>query len=394
MSASRSFSVASLYVHWPYCKRRCTYCNFNKYVSKFVDHERMRRCLVRELKTVLGLSGVSSVSSVFFGGGTPSLAEPRTIESVLTAVRQTTAMAEDAEVSMEVNPTALEIDKLKEFHLAGVNRVSIGVQTLDGRGLAILGRDHSAQDSLRCLEAAKKLFPNQVSVDLIFGWPGQDVEMWQRELNHILGVCDKHISLYQLTLERGTQLFKLVQSGQAILADNGFERYEVSNFAREGCYGQHNLSYWTGRPYIGIGPGAHGRFRPGDRQLHEARVQTLEPPDWMWEVEKFGHATRKATPLSVIQQLEELLIVGLRTKWGISNQMWQSVSPETNMMEILAESMEIQQHFQNGLLELDKIGLRATSAGMNVLDSILPDLLNALDSHHTAHTSPFAQDPT
>ncbi|RUS69825.1 hypothetical protein EGW08_022412, partial [Elysia chlorotica] len=362
---SRSISSASLYVHWPYCRKRCTYCNFNKYISNSVDHERMKTCLVKEAATLISQSRVQLISSVFFGGGTPSLAKPATIQSVIECVSRESVLSKDAEISMEVNPTALQADQLRVFREAGINRVSIGVQTLRPEGLRTLGRDHTVQESLNCAEAASALFPGKVSLDLIFGWPGQTLEMWCEELKQILLVCDKHLSLYQLTVERGTRLNTQVQSGQLQVAEpalsedmylhavefleqNGFERYEISNFAKEGQYCEHNMSYWDGGEYIGVGPGAHGRFQPIGKLEREARIQTLSPDAWMEEVEVRGHGTRSTMPLGLHERLEELLVVGLRTKWGISHQTWSQLSPNQSLTS-LSQSVELQDYLDSGL---------------------------------------------
>ncbi|BFZ03566.1 hypothetical protein BsWGS_06605 [Bradybaena similaris] len=394
-------STAALYVHWPYCKRRCTYCNFNKYIDKSVDHQRMKSCLIKEAETLMCVAGVKEITSVFFGGGTPSLAKPETIQSFLDAVCHKVYVSDTSEISMEINPTFLEVNNLRLFKSAGVNRVSIGVQTLNEAGLQILGRDHTAEESLRCLEMANSLFPGRVSVDLIFGWPGQTLDMWLSELDQMLSYCGNHMSLYQLTFERGTQLFKQIQSRNLIavdssvvedmylqavnmLASRGFERYEVSNFARQKCYSQHNLSYWTGHQYIGVGPGAHGRFKPVQKDFREARIQTLEPNNWMWEVEHCGHATRKSTALNIFQQLEELLAVGLRIKWGIASDVRSRIHPERSLAEMLLPSSDVEDLVHRGLLIFngDPIGseLRASDEGINVIDSMLPVLFNSLEN--------------
>ncbi|GFO18517.1 radical s-adenosyl methionine domain-containing protein 1, mitochondrial-like, partial [Plakobranchus ocellatus] len=292
ITIKRSICSASLYVHWPYCRKRCMYCNFNKYISNSVDHSRMRSCLMKETATLLNLSGVQKISSIFFGGGTPSLAEPYTIQSVLKTAAGCGMLPDDVEVSMEVNPTAFQASRLREFKESGINRVSIGVQTLQADGLHILGRDHSVKESLSCLESARLLFPGKVSLDLIFGWPGQTMDMWVRELEQIVKVCDNHLSLYQLTVEQGTRLFTLVQTGKLCLASS--------------------------HPIVSCS-GAHGRFTRAGYSQKEARIQTPVPEAWMDEVEKRGHGTRSVTPLSSQERLEELLVVGLRTRWGISH---------------------------------------------------------------------------
>ncbi|XP_011663070.2 radical S-adenosyl methionine domain-containing protein 1, mitochondrial-like [Strongylocentrotus purpuratus] len=491
---------ASLYVHWPYCQKRYTYCNFNKYVTPTIDQNRMRACLVREAQTLIKLSGVKQVNSIFFGGGTPSLAEPRVLEGVIEAVKELVAMPTDVEISMEANPTSVEMKKLEDFKSAGVNRLSLGIQALDSNDLKTLGREHTVGQSLTCIHEARKLFPDRLSIDIIFGRPSQTLNSWEAELEQILQVCDSHISLYQLTLEPGTLLYKFDQQGvlpmpdadliadmyeTAVerLAQAGFHRYEVSNFARTvRAESIHNKAYWEGKQYIGVGPGAHGRFVPITEQFadnadpsgkrgysqslpngkrgysqslpngkrgysqslpshskghdeskertinnrsnknliklstaaksnndhqsrelsvtavteqigatpdgvptlpqREARIQTLEPDTWMLEVEKYGDATRKRIPLSNVDVLRELLLTGLRTRPGISDQTWQQLSPGDCLRDVFGSSDFIKSARESGLMKLDDAGLRCTHRGLNVLDSLLPDLTDILNSHY------------
>nr|XP_054773798.1 radical S-adenosyl methionine domain-containing protein 1, mitochondrial-like [Lytechinus pictus] len=465
---------ASIYVHWPYCKKRCTYCNFNKYVTPTIDQDRMRACLTREARTLIRRSGIKRVNSIFFGGGTPSLAEPRVLEGVIDAVREMVVMPTDVEITMEANPTSVEMKRLEDFKSAGINRLSLGIQALNNNDLRTLGREHTVDQSLTCIQEARTLFPDRLSIDIIFGRPSQTLNSWKAELDHILKVCDSHISLYQLTLEPGTLLYKLDQQGVLpmpdadVMADmyenaverlaiSGFRRYEVSNFARDvEAESTHNKAYWEGKQYIGVGPGAHGRFCPVDevtesiritsklysqlvtchskghdgareRTLHsdgsfatlstatlqsighqsreqpvvveteqgesgskrfpsfprrEARIQTLEPEAWMLEVEKYGHATRKRSTLSNIDTLRELLLTGLRTCRGISSQTWQQFSPEDHPRDVFGPSSFTKGAINSGLVELDDRGLRCTHRGLNVLDSILPELTEILDSHY------------
>ncbi|XP_053391651.1 radical S-adenosyl methionine domain-containing protein 1, mitochondrial-like [Mercenaria mercenaria] len=392
---------ATLYVHWPYCARRCTYCNFNKYISKSVEHTRMADCLAKETSTLLQLSGVSRVKSIFFGGGTPSLALPSTVGKVIDTVADHVTFTEGSEVTLEANPTHLAIGKLKDFQHVGVNRLSVGVQALNTEDLKLLGRDHSVTEALRCVEAAKCVFPEHVSVDLMFGRPGQSVEAWRKELHQVIDMDVNHVSLYQLTVERGTQLFKWVDSGHVTVPDNdtmadmyiaavelleahGLERYEVSNFAKQGSESKHNQAYWQGSQYIGVGPGAHGRFIPVTKQQanngqhgREARIQTLEPDNWMFEVEKFGHATRKIISQSTKVRLEELLCLGLRTREGVTNVNWSKVI-DISYLQSFGSSERCQQFVEEGLLRFEQSGVRATSKGLLILDTILPHLLYEL----------------
>lgn len=390
---------ATLYLHWPYCRQICSFCNFNKYISKNVDHYRMRKCLVTETENLLKLSGVKKITSVYFGGGTPSLAEPLTISSVLEAVSTICYLPSEAEVTLEANPTSAETDKLSHFLVAGINRVSLGVQAFNTRDLLLLGRDNNSKDSWKAIQAARSIFPGKVSVDLIFGRPQQTVDDWYKELLKVLSVCDDHISLYQLTLERGTPLYKNVTSGKVSLPDsdlvaemyqlavetltaNGFHRYEVANFAKTGAESRHNLSYWYGSQYIGVGPGAHGRFIPAGNGngLRQARVQTLEPNQWMTEVETRGHGTRKEVMQTKFEVLEEVLMMSLRTADGLSSENWKIFAPfGLSLYDAFKDNQDVKDLIEDGLLCLTKKGIKATHRGLSVVDSIVSTLLLHLD---------------
>ncbi|NXP41411.1 RSAD1 protein, partial [Leiothrix lutea] len=255
-----------------------------------------------------------------------------------------------AEVTLEANPSSTSTSRLAGFRAAGVNRLSVGVQSLDDAELRMLGREHTAAEARKAVEAARGLFPGRTSIDLLFGLPGQSQDAWAQRLEAALKLCDDHISLYQLTLERGTALAAQVRRGalpapsQDVLADMyqtartvlvaaGFRHYEVSNFARKGALSTHNLSYWRADQYIGVGPGAHGRFtlRGEGGCTREARVQTLEPVTWMREVQSQGHGTRSRVVLSLLEQLEELLTLGLRTDEGITHERWGHFSPQLSL---------------------------------------------------------------
>ncbi|KAK3511412.1 hypothetical protein QTP70_007330 [Hemibagrus guttatus] len=314
----------------------------------------------------------ATISSVFFGGGTPSLARASTVAGVLETVSAHARLCEHAEVTLEVNPAPAGRTALPDFLFAGVNRFSVGVQSLNEASLRVLGRDHDPQQALQTLEEARTLCPGRVSVDVMFGIPGQSVASWESELEEVLRVCDDHVSLYQLTLERGTHLYKQVQQGEVtmpadevtasmyrsartMLEQAGFLQYEVSNFARQNAVSTHNLGYWRAQPYIGVGPGAHGRFVP--RKLgvahREARTQTLEPDYWMREVQQHGHATRRRIQLSQLGLLEEVLFLGLRLTEGISHQHWAVFSPEADLHQVFGASANVQDLQQRGVLILD-----------------------------------------
>uniref|UniRef100_UPI004038C617 radical S-adenosyl methionine domain-containing protein 1, mitochondrial n=1 Tax=Callospermophilus lateralis TaxID=76772 RepID=UPI004038C617 len=399
---------AAVYVHWPYCEKRCSYCNFNKYIPRGVEEAAMRNCLVTEVQTLLRLSGVQRVESVFFGGGTPSLASPHTVAAVLEAVAQIAHLPADSEVTLEVNPTSSPASRLAEFGAAGVNRLSIGLQSLDDTELQLLGRTHTTSSALRTLAEARRLFPGRVSVDLMLGLPAQQVEPWLRQLQELLHHCDDHLSLYQLSLERGTALFaqvqrgvlpapdpelaaEMYQEGRALLREAGFRQYEVSNFARNGALSTHNWTYWQCGQYLGIGPGAHGRFtlQGAGGHAREARIQTLEPDNWMKEVMLFGHGTRKRVPLGKLELLEEVLAMGLRTDVGLTHQHWQQFEPPLTLWDIFGANKEVKELLEQDLLLLDHRGLRCSWQGLAVLDSLLLTLLPRLqEAWHQTTPSP------
>ncbi|XP_048221644.1 radical S-adenosyl methionine domain-containing protein 1, mitochondrial isoform X2 [Perognathus longimembris pacificus] len=354
---------AALYVHWPYCEKRCSYCNFNKYIARSgLEEAALRSCLVTETQTLLQLSGVRRVESVFFGGGTPSLASPHTVAAVLEAVAQAAYLPADSEVTLEANPTSAPGPRLAAFGAAGVNRLSIGLQSLDDTELQLLGRTHSASDALQTLAEARRLFPGRVSVDLMLGLPAQKVQQGT------LPAPDPELAA------------EMYQEGRAILREAGFRQYEVSNFARNGALSTHNWTYWQCGQYLGIGPGAHGRFVPqGAEGLpREARIQTLEPDNWMKEVKLFGHGTRKRVPLGKLELLEECVALGLRTDVGITHQHWQQFEPQLTLWDVFGASTEVKELLEQGLLLLDHRGLRCSWEGLAVLDSLLLTLLPRL----------------
>lgn len=346
------------------------------------------------------------MTSVFFGGGTPSLAEPSTITAILDVIAKWAHIPCNAEITLEANPTPSTVLRLTEFKNAGVNRLSIGLQSIQDKDLRILGRNHTAKEALHMLTEAKKLFPGHTSVDVIFGRSGQTLELWEKELQELLELCDNHVSLYQLTLERGTQLFKQVQNCQlsmpeqetvalmydaarVILKESGFHQYEVSNFSKNNAVSYHNMNYWQGGQYIGVGPGAHGRFalRKDSKMQREARIQTLEPDIWMKEVLEFGHGTRKRVAQSRLDILEEALVLGLRMTNGISHQHWRKVSPVLGLQDIFPMSPEFKELTEQGFLILDQRGMRCSWRGLALLDSILPTLLIQLQTSFTENVS-------
>ncbi|XP_065898861.1 radical S-adenosyl methionine domain-containing protein 1, mitochondrial-like isoform X2 [Dysidea avara] len=350
----------TVYVHWPYCAQLCSYCNFNKYVRDNVDHSLMRKALITELRTFIDMSGFHTVTSIFFGGGTPSLAAPSTIHAVINEVAKLCHLPTSAEINLEANPTSSGQSVLKDFKQAGVNRLSLGVQALNDKDLKLLNRDHNRSEALQALSLCKELFPGRLNIDIIFGRPRQTVDEWRTELEKVLEICDNHISLYQLTVERGTPLAKDVQNSRLKLpvedhtADMyehavqrlsvaGLHRYEISNFARFGSESQHNYSYWRGDQYIGIGPGAHSRFSLRDQSQVIARVQAPVPDVWTKLVFSSGHGTRKSTMLTRKERFEEVFMTSLRTRNGLTNEIWYNLDMPNTIHTSLSELESVQE---------------------------------------------------
>ena len=379
-----------LYVHWPFCRAKCPYCDFNSHVAPTVDHARWRAGLVRELDHVAGLIGRRRLTSVFFGGGTPSLMAPATGAALLDAAARHFEIAPGLEVTLEANPTSVEAERLAGFRSAGVNRVSLGIQALDDAALRFLGREHSAREALQAVEIARSLF-GRISFDLIYARPGQTVAAWARELDQALAHAGGHLSVYQLTIEPGTRFNVLHQRGdlvlpddevqadlfeytQARLEDAGLPAYEISNHARPGEACRHNLTYWRYGEYAGIGPGAHGRLVI-DGQRHATRTAAM-PRAWLERVGRLGHALEPASALAVEDQLAEMLIMGLRLRQGIPVQRIETIGGRP--FEHLFDGEIVAGLADDGLLEPCRSRLQATPAGLLQLNGVLTRLLDAL----------------
>lgn len=321
----------ALYIHWPFCLAKCPYCDFNSHVRDEIPQQRFRAALLRELAWEAERLGRRRLGSVFFGGGTPSLMAPETVKDLLDAAARHFEPVADLEITLEANPTSVEARRLTEFRQAGVNRVSLGVQSLDPDALRLLGRQHSADHAIAALELARSTFP-RLSFDLIYGRPGQTETAWRAELRQALGLAADHLSLYQLTIEPGTRFEILHRRGDLVLPDAdqgavlyeataeeaarfGLIAYEVSNYALPGAESRHNLTYWRYGDYVGIGPGAHGRLTLADGRWAITRHRAPEP--WAERVERVGHGTRDSSRLAPAEQAREALLMGLRLTEGI-----------------------------------------------------------------------------
>jgi oxygen-independent coproporphyrinogen-3 oxidase len=321
-----------VYVHWPFCQSKCPYCDFNSHVRhRPVDEARFAAALARELATLAGWSSDRRPGSVFFGGGTPSLMAPATVAAVLDAIDRTLGLPAGAEVTLEANPSSVEQARFEGYRAAGVTRVSLGVQSLDDAALAALGRRHDAATARAALALARRIYPD-VSADLIYARPGQTAAAWRAELGEMIDIAGDHLSLYQLTIEPETPFHALAAAGKLVVPDDeaaadlyelthavtaaaGFIRYEVSNHARAGAVARHNLVYWRGGRYIGIGPGAHGRLAVGGVRTATATIRA--PEAWLAAVEADGHGLATCEPLAAEDVATETLLMALRLAEGL-----------------------------------------------------------------------------
>jgi putative oxygen-independent coproporphyrinogen III oxidase len=380
-SQEHAFGV---YVHWPFCQSKCPYCDFNSHVRHGgVDQPRFLRAFAAEIATTAARVPGRTVSSIFFGGGTPSLMEPATVGGILDAIAQHWTVAPDAEITLEANPTSVEATRFRGYRAAGVNRVSLGVQALDDASLKELGRLHSAREALDAIAVARATF-ERYSFDLIYARPRQTPQMWAEELKRAISEAVEHLSLYQLTIEPDTPFAALHKAGKLQTPDEdtaralydvtqeicdaaGLPAYEVSNHARPGAESQHNLVYWRMHDYAGIGPGAHGRLQPGLSRF--ATANEKRPESWLMRVEALGHGVIVDDPLTPDEQADELLLMGLRLKEGIDPLRYQLLAGRA------LDPQRISALRAQGAVETTDNGwLRVTNAGFPVLDAVVADL--------------------
>ena len=380
-SDSPGFGV---YVHWPFCLSKCPYCDFNSHVRQAaIDETRFARAFAAEIAATAARTGGRTVSTIFFGGGTPSLMQPATVSAVLDAIAQHWSVAADLEVTLEANPSSVEATRFRGYRTAGVNRVSLGVQALDDTALKELGRLHSAREALDAVAIARRTF-DRVSFDLIYARPRQSPESWAAELRCAVAQAGEHLSLYQLTIEADTPFAALHAAGklavpsendaralydvtQAVCAEAGFPAYEVSNHARPGAECRHNLVYWRAQEYAGIGPGAHGRL--GIEGRRHATATEKRPESWLMRVESLGHGVITDEALTREQMADEFLLMGLRLAEGIDPQRYARISGRP------LDPARIALLEEQGAIEADANGmLRVTRSGFPVLDAVVADL--------------------
>ncbi|MCI0430964.1 MAG: radical SAM family heme chaperone HemW [Rhodospirillales bacterium] len=376
-----------LYVHWPFCQSKCPYCDFNSHVRDSIDESRWRRALLAELDHFATRTGPRTLTSLFFGGGTPSLMAPQTVAAVIDRAALRWSLAEDAEITLEANPGSADAGRFAGYRAGGVERLSLGVQALEDAALRFLGRRHDAAEARAALGLARRLFP-RYSFDLIYARPEQSPAEWRRELAAALDLAGDHLSLYQLTIEAETPFGAALRRGelrpmpeedaaalyeltQELAEGAGLPAYEVSNHARPGGESRHNLTYWRYGDYVGIGPGAHGRLSLGGRKL--AFRQHRAPEAWLAQVEARGHATRAEPGIGPEERFAELVMMGLRLSEGV----WRErIEEETGApLERWVDGAALRRLVRGGFLTVDEKRIVATRSGRQRLDTVLAALL-------------------
>ncbi len=377
----------ALYIHWPFCLAKCPYCDFNSHVRERVPQARFRAALRRELAWEADRLGRRKLVSIFFGGGTPSLMEPETTAALIADARRWFDPPPDLEITLEANPTSVEAGRLAGFREAGVNRLSLGVQSLRPEALRLLGRQHTAKQATAALDLARNLFP-RVSFDLIYARPGQTLADWRAELREALTLAADHLSLYQLTIEPGTAFEVMHRRGDIVIPEPdaaadlylatgeeaarfGLLPYEVSNYARAGAESRHNLVYWRYGDYVGIGPGAHGRISLGADLLATRRHRAPEP--WADLVERHSHGGTSEQAVAPAERAREMLLMGLRLTEGIDTARFEA---RTGMaLEAAIDRDTLRNGIDEGYLAHDPGRLRALPEGRLRLDALLAALV-------------------
>ncbi|WP_406604001.1 radical SAM family heme chaperone HemW [Bartonella gliris] len=393
-----------IYIHWPFCAAKCPYCDFNSHVRvNGVDQPRFVAAFEREIETQYHKIGPRHITSIFIGGGTPSLMTPQTVNALLEAIAKKWTVNDKAEITLEANPSSVEAERFRGYRAAGVNRLSLGVQALNDKALRQLGRLHDVKQALHAIALARKIFP-RLSFDLIYARPEQTLQQWKYELFQAIDLAADHLSLYQLTIEEGTAFKRLHAAGRLILpaselaADlyhltqeitslHGLPAYEISNHAIPGAESAHNLLYWRYHEYAGFGPGAHGRFiehplnnfsacskvSSPQTENYERYVTINEkyPEHWLELVETTGHGCIETEQLTTVQQANEMLLMGLRLCEGLDLTRYENLSPNSLPMEKLIDLQ------QQGLVEIvENQRLKVTRKGRILLDYIISQLAN------------------
>ena len=388
-------SDLGLYIHWPFCLSKCPYCDFNSHVSDQIDEAAWHKAMITELlfmaeTAAASYDGMRPLRSLFFGGGTPSLMPVGLVSDIIDKAEALFGFTKDCEITAEANPTSVETDKLQGFRSAGINRLSLGVQALDDEALHFLGRGHSAQEALHALSSARALF-DRLSIDLIYGRRGQTAANWQAELDHALSFDLDHLSLYQLTIEQGTQFYQRAKKGESLSVDDdamaalyqitetrtaakGLLCYEISNYARPDAASRHNQIYWRGGDWLGIGPGAYGRVTIKDDQGFARQETALRPSPkgWLDQTLQTGHGIKEIRLDRDQAITEELLMMGLRLAEGVPLSRVQRITSHHSWP---FDPADLAPFIEQGWLSYQDDTLRASFEGRLRLNYILGQLL-------------------
>ncbi|HJD61161.1 MAG TPA: radical SAM family heme chaperone HemW [Rickettsia endosymbiont of Columbicola hoogstraali] len=377
----------SIYIHWPFCLSKCPYCDFNSHIANSTDDDNWLKSYEKEIEYFKDIIQNKYIKSIFFGGGTPSLMNPKIVEGIINKISKLARIDKQTEITLEANPTSFETEKFKAFKAAGINRVSIGVQSLREDDLKKLGRTHDSLHAIKTIESANKIF-SRVSFDLIYARSSQKLKDWQQELKQAMELVTGHISLYQLTIEKGTRFYKLFHDGNLILPNSdmaaemykwtndylesqNYFRYEISNYAKKGQECVHNLTYWNYNDYLGIGPGAHSRIIENPSSV-SAIMMWHKPEKWLEAVNNKNNGIQTNSKLTKQEIIEEILMMGLRLKNGINiSALEQKIDAK---LENILDISSLNHYQELDLISLDE-NLYLTDKGLMLHSYIVPRLL-------------------
>lgn len=377
----------SIYIHWPFCLSKCPYCDFNSHIANSIDDNNWLKSYEKEIEYFKDIIQDKYIKSIFFGGGTPSLMNPKIVEGIINKIKGLARIDKQTEITLEANPTSFETEKFKAFKAASINRVSIGVQSLREDDLKKLGRTHDFLQAIKTIESANKIF-SRVSFDLIYARSGQELKDWQQELKQAMELVTGHISLYQLTIEKGTPFYKLFHDGNLILPSSdiaaemyewtndylesqNYFRYEISNYAKKGQECVHNLTYWNYNDYLGIGPGAHSRIIENPSSV-SAIMMWHKPEKWLEAVNNENNGIQTNSKLTKQEIIEEILMMGLRLKNGINiSALEQKIDAK---LENILDISSLNHYQELDLIRLDD-NIYLTYKGLMLHSYIVPRLL-------------------
>lgn len=375
----------SIYIHYPFCRSKCPYCDFNSYCNLKIDEEELIKAYLNEIEYYKDIIKDKVIDTIYFGGGTPSLMSEKLLSNIMNKINLLYKINQNCEISLESNPNSINYEKLKSFKDIGINRLSIGVQSLIDRDLKFLGRIHNRNEAIEAINTAQKIFNDKYSIDLIYGRPNQNLKEWKNELNEAIQLSPFHISLYQLIIEKGTPFYrnkiqtsnediatKLYEETHNILEKNNIFQYEISNYAKNGYECKHNLVYWNNGEWIGIGAGAHGRININQKRYS---IQNLKKPlNWLDKTLKNKNGISIKKLLSKQEIIEEYLIMGLRIKDGIKIKNLQKNIDCNNLYDILDKS-NIEFLAKLNLINANDKNIKLTKNGFLLLNSIIEKLV-------------------